>query len=171
VAFGGLNERHRRISIVFATAFYFPKLDVAGSNPVSRSNILKDLSDLGPLLLLLQHLLANLARTRRSPTPVTTYAQLVVQPFRLDILLVASGCFAAFWHAVQLVGHRPKVPSTPIAHFLKPSRDRARCSADVSRDRAPTARTLGQLTLDLGTPYSGYSPCALCSQSSQPPLS
>jgi hypothetical protein len=39
VAFGGLDERHKRISVVFAMTFYFPKLDVAGSNPVSRSRI------------------------------------------------------------------------------------------------------------------------------------
>jgi hypothetical protein len=37
VAVIGLDERHERISFVFATTFYFPKLDVAGSNPVSRS--------------------------------------------------------------------------------------------------------------------------------------
>ena len=57
MVFGGLDERHKRISIVFATAFYFPKLDVAGSNPVSRSIILIDLWKIEDILLLLRFML------------------------------------------------------------------------------------------------------------------
>ena len=32
-----MDESYERISDVFSTAVYVPKLDVAGSNPVSRS--------------------------------------------------------------------------------------------------------------------------------------
>jgi len=40
-------HRHGRLSCLFSTSLRFPKLDVAGSIPVSRSNLFSDLRESG----------------------------------------------------------------------------------------------------------------------------
>jgi hypothetical protein len=39
------KQRHRRLSHLFTIDAHIPKLDVAGSTPVSRSNFSKNLAD------------------------------------------------------------------------------------------------------------------------------
>ena len=91
-----------------------PKLDVAGSNPVSRSNILKDLVDLGPLLPLLQHLLGNLARTRRIAKSRNDLRAVGSPAIWAGHLTRGFRLFCPFWHTCA--ARRTPLPNPVAAH-------------------------------------------------------